>query len=68
VADASGLADLCEGVLLVVRAGSTPAEVAQRASQEMQSKNLVGVVLNAVDEKDSNSGYYGHYGNNREQN
>ncbi len=55
VADASILADLCDGVLLVVRAGSTPAEVAQRARQELQGKNVVGVVLNAVDE----AGMYG---------
>jgi capsular exopolysaccharide synthesis family protein len=68
VADANGLADLSDGVLLVVRAGSTPAEVAQRACQEMRSKNVVGIVLNAVDEKDSPSGYYGHYGYSRDQN
>ncbi len=68
VADASGLADLCEGVLLVVRAGSTPAEVAQRSCQELQSKNVLGVVLNAVDKKHSNSSYYGPYGHAGEPN
>jgi protein-tyrosine kinase len=62
VADASGLADFCDGVLLVVRAGVTPAQVAQRSCQEMQSKNVVGVVLNAVEKKHSTSNYYGHYG------
>jgi hypothetical protein len=35
-------------VLLVVRAGQTPAETAQRACQELQGRNVVGVVLNAV--------------------
>jgi protein-tyrosine kinase len=55
VADASILADLCDGVLLVVRAGSTPSEIALRARQELQGKNVVGVVLNAADE----SGMYG---------
>lgn len=48
VSDASMLADLCDGVLLVVRAGSTPSATAQRACQELQRKNVVGVVLNAV--------------------
>ena len=63
VADASILADMCDGVLLVVRAGSTPSAVAQRAIQELQGKNVVGVVLNAVDEAGIyGSGYYQGYG------
>jgi protein-tyrosine kinase len=48
VADASILADLCDGILLVVRAGSTPSEVALRGRQELEGKNVVGVVLNAM--------------------
>jgi capsular exopolysaccharide synthesis family protein len=65
VADASILADLCDGVLLVVRAGSTPAETAQRARQEMEGRNVVGVVLNAAKEVDGDSNYYYYeYGNN----
>ncbi len=63
VADASILADLCDGVLLVVRAGSTPSDVAERARQELQGKNVVGVVLNAVDEVGMyGSAYYQGYG------
>jgi protein-tyrosine kinase len=63
VADPSILAALCDGVLLVVRAGSTPSEVAQKARQELQGKNIVGVVLNAVDEASMyGSGYYQAYG------
>lgn len=63
VADASILADLCDGVLLVVRAGSTPSDVAERARQELQGKNVVGVVLNAVDEAGMyGSAYYQGYG------
>jgi Mrp family chromosome partitioning ATPase len=51
-------------VLLVVRAASTPSEVAQRACQELQGRNIVGVVLNAVDEDHlhGSSYYYQHYG------
>jgi protein-tyrosine kinase len=63
VADASILADLCDGVLLVVRAGSTPSEIAQRARQELQGKNIVGVVLNAADEAGMyGANYYQGYG------
>lgn len=62
VADATILADLCDGVLLVVRAGSTPSPTAQRACQEMHRRNVVGVVLNAVQESDVyGSHYYQNY-------
>lgn len=50
LSDASVLADLCDGVLLVAKAGSTPAQVAQRACEELQArKAVVGVVLNGAD-------------------
>jgi capsular exopolysaccharide synthesis family protein len=63
VADASILSNMCDGVLLVVRAGSTPSVVAERARQELQGKNVVGVVLNAVDESSMHgSAYYQAYG------
>jgi protein-tyrosine kinase len=58
VADASVLADLCDGVLLVVRAASTPADTAQRACQELQGRNILGVVLNAAQEADGYQSYY----------
>ncbi len=58
VADSILLADLCDGILMVVRAGSTPSETAQRACQEMQGKNVVGVVLNAVEESHLYGSYY----------
>ena len=57
VADATILADFCDGVILVVRAGTTPGPVAQRACQEMQGKNIVGIVLNAA-EAGSYESYY----------
>lgn len=51
LADASVIADLCDGVLLVARAGFTPGQIAQRAGQELQArKSVLGVVLNAGDE------------------
>ncbi len=62
VADASILAGVCDGVLLVVKSGSTPSAVAQRARQELQTRNIIGVVLNAVGESQMyNSEYYHAY-------
>jgi capsular exopolysaccharide synthesis family protein len=61
VADAHILADLCDGVILVVKAGSTPSELAQKACQELSGRNVVGVVLNSVD-KSSGYGYYYYEG------
>jgi protein-tyrosine kinase len=58
VADASVLADLVDGVLIVVRAASTPALTGQRACQELQGRNVVGVVLNAVEEAHGYGSYY----------
>jgi len=60
VADARVIADLCDGVLLVLRAGATPLASARKASQELQGKNVVGVVLNTVKEDAfAYSAYYG---------
>ena len=58
VADSTMLADYCDGVLLVVQAGKTASEVAQKACQELQGKNIVGVVLNAVQESHLYGTYY----------
>jgi protein-tyrosine kinase len=58
VADASILANFCDAVLFVVRAGTTPTEVAQRAVQELQGRHVAGVVLNAVEETDGYGAYY----------
>jgi protein-tyrosine kinase len=72
VADASMLADLCDGVLLVTRAGVTPAATAQRACQELRGRNVVGVVLNAMQGSNkyhSDYYYYGYgYGDSKEPN
>jgi protein-tyrosine kinase len=66
VHDASVLADMCDGVLFVVRAGSTDFELAEKASSEFHEKNLLGVVLNRVDKGDSYGGYYYGYGSQHE--
>jgi len=52
------LADLCDGVLFVVRAGETSYEIAKKASSEFRDKNLIGVVMNQVDKSQSRGDYY----------
>ena len=56
--DASILADLCDGVLFVVRAGETNHETAERAASEFRNKNLLGVVLNRVEQAAGYGDYY----------
>jgi protein-tyrosine kinase len=61
VHDASSLADLCDGVLFVVRAGETDYEAAKKGALEFREKNLLGVVLNRVESSEAQGGYYyGH--------
>lgn len=50
VSDASVLAKVCDGVLMVVRSNSTPADLARKACQEFPEKSLVGIVLNGITE------------------
>jgi len=61
VHDASMMADLCDGVLFVVRAGATDHEMAAKAAAEFQEKNLLGVVLNRVEGDAGYGGYYYSY-------
>lgn len=62
VSDASVMADMCDGLLMVVHADVTPLEMAQKARQEFQNKPLLGVVLNQVEAKRSYGSYYYYYG------
>ena len=59
VSDAVSLARYCDGVLLVVRAGMTRYQDAQKAQAELQASSLLGVVLNAVEER-AVPAYYGY--------
>jgi len=61
VHDPSVLADLCDGVLFVVRAGVTDFEVAEKAVAEFREKNLLGVVLNGAEREAAYGQYYSHY-------
>jgi protein-tyrosine kinase len=49
VADAKLISEPCDGVLMVVQAGVTPADLAQRAYRELQGKPFLGVVLNRIE-------------------
>ncbi len=60
VSDAVNLARSCDGVLLVARGGITKFPVAQRAASELKASNLLGFVLNAVEEQPQVGGYYGY--------
>ena len=62
VSDAVNLARWCDGVLLVARGGVTKFPVAQRAQSELKASNILGFVLNAVQETPEVGGYYGYDG------
>jgi len=64
VSDASRLAELCDGVILVVRAASTPASMADTAKREFRETPILGVVLNQVSRSEPTYSkyYYTQYG------
>ena len=63
VADARVIAAHCDGVLLVVRAEATPAELTVKAKRQFKEQSLLGVVLNrAAGTGRYGSYYYGAYG------
>ena len=63
VADASILAKVCDGVLMVVRSNATPFDMARKARQDFPDQVLVGVVLNGTrhDEMPYSRYYYEAY-------
>lgn len=67
VHDSSILADMCDGILFVVRAGSTDFELAQKASAEFHEKNLLGVVLNRIEKNELYGDYYYGYGSEKDR-
>ncbi|MGH9681859.1 MAG: tyrosine-protein kinase family protein, partial [Candidatus Acidiferrales bacterium] len=64
VADATVLGGLADGVLLVVKAGSTPSESCQKAAHEFGDTQILGIVLNSADKEAEYGSYYsgGSYG------
>jgi Mrp family chromosome partitioning ATPase len=59
VADATLLANFCDGILMVVRSNSTPSDLARRARAEFPDKLLLGVVLNGMQHSKAAYYYYG---------
>lgn len=53
VSDPTRLAEVCDGVLLVVQAGSTSHLIAERAKREFHDAPLLGVVFNQVKPKEN---------------
>jgi len=65
VSDTSVMSEHCDGVLLVVRAKMTPFDVIQKVKKQLGDKKILGVVLNAVEDRDAygpNYYYSGYYG------
>lgn len=64
VSDPTRLAGLADGVLLVVKAGSTPHLIAERAKREFHDATILGVVFNRVPKKEHRyyRYSYGEYG------
>jgi len=58
--DANLLATMADGVVLVVRAGATPWDLAQRAVEALGRERILGVVLNRSSAPANDSGY-GYY-------
>ncbi len=58
VSDALMLAELCDGVLTVIRAAQTGFDSAQKSCQQLREKNLLGVALNCSDDAAAYGSYY----------
>jgi protein-tyrosine kinase len=61
IADTSFLADVLDGVLLVVRSGRTNAELVKEVIASMGKENILGVVFNATNEASREYRYYYKY-------
>jgi len=63
ISDAEMMADFCDGVIIVIRAGVTPYDLAQKACRDFRKRGLVGVVLNGADSPHGYGyNYYDYYG------
>jgi protein-tyrosine kinase len=64
LSDANVLAEMVDGVVLVVRAGLTPVRLIQRAVESLDRQRIVGVVLNRVAEMNMAYKYSDYYAAN----
>lgn len=60
-ADARQLANLADGVLMVIRSAAAPYATVERAIEALSPARLLGVVLNGAKEDEDNSYYYEYY-------
>jgi protein-tyrosine kinase len=66
IADASLMAEACDGVILVLRSGSTSYHLARQACGEFRGKPILGSVLNRVNAGATHDAYYySLYGNGK---
>jgi capsular exopolysaccharide synthesis family protein len=56
--DAKSISELCDGLVMVVRAGVTPQEEVQAALDILDRRRVVGMVLNGADATREQYGYY----------
>jgi capsular exopolysaccharide synthesis family protein len=61
VSDTRLLAGFCDGVLMLISAGTTPFDLAQKACGKFPKNQLLGVILNRVEPEQSYGSYY-YYG------
>ena len=56
--DAKTISELCDGIVLVVRADNTPQGDVEAALEILDRRRVLGLVLNGVDSGKSGDGYY----------
>lgn len=61
LSDARLMGELCDGVLMVLKAGSTPFDLAQTACNEFRDRRFFGVVLNGAEHPSTHGYDYYHY-------
>jgi capsular exopolysaccharide synthesis family protein len=62
ISDARIMADLVDGVILVIGAGSTPYQAIERAVEELGRDRILGTVLNKIEQGNGQPTHYlGHY-------
>ena len=63
-ADAGVIANMCDGIVMVVGAGITPVALVKRAHREIKKYPILGVVLNRMKQDAEASKYLGYYERN----
>jgi capsular exopolysaccharide synthesis family protein len=66
LSDTSSIAPLCDAVVLIVRAGSTPSKLILNAIDQIGQDRLCGIVLNRQKRTHSSRYYYNYYYRSRD--